>query len=936
MMRLPGSLGVVGRCTFRTTGTFDVRYGSRLVETLTLSNLLGPAIVSRPEAGSNVSLRTLYANVDQDFCDLVRTKLEGTDSSIEVSSTSSIEGARRTLASERIDCLVTAYSLEDGTGIDLTTAVRAEDSDIPIILFTGQGTEAIASESTRAGVTEYIPIRAERDDFDLLARRIKSIGLTARQRRDALQLEDRFRRTLERITDDVYAVDSQWRFDYMNDRMAERVGRDPDTVIGNTLWSEFPSLTGTELEDRFRTAMETRNPISFATFLREPFGENVEIRAFPDGNGLTVFSRQSAEHREGREEPSAFVSLTDSWSSKRENQRLAEEYETLLENSGDAIFLLDVDSTGDELEFRFNRLSPGYETQTGLTTEEVRNETPRAVFGEERGVELESNYRRCVERQEPVSYREELPIAQDARFWETSLAPVIVDGEIVRVIGIARNVTQQVERERTLEETNERLESLIQAAPLTIMEIDSEGTVVLWNEGAEEMFGWSRAEVIGEFNPIVPEDRRAEFLAIRRRAMNGERIRAKEISRKTKGGERLDLLLSVTPLTGPDGDVTSVLAVIEDITNQKRLEARLRSLQETAQQLSHARSVDEIGSIAVDATAEILGFEITGIWEYDDRSDALVPITESQAARDLFGQSPRYDPGGSLAWDAFESGELRVYDDVQMESRRLNEETEIRSEIFVPLGEYGLLSAGSPASQVFSETDVDLFRILGATVEAALARASREAALQRQNERLDQFASVVAHDLRNPLTVATGFLEVAEQSGDSEHFEKVADAHQRIEDLIDDLLTLARGESQNEDAEEIDFETVATTAWGYVDTDEATLGVSDEIPTVAGDAGRLIQVFENLFRNAIEHGGEVERIEIGPLEDSPGFYVEDDGVGIPPDRREEVFKHGVSSTEGGTGFGLSIVADVATAHGWEVGVTDGTTGGALFEFLTDP
>jgi PAS domain S-box-containing protein len=150
--------------------------------------------------------------------------------------------------------------------------------------------------------------------------------------------------------------------------------------------------------------------------------------------------------------------ITERKERERKRRKLAEEYDALLDNSGDAIFLLDVDSTGDDVEFRFARLSPGYETQTGLTTEDVRNETPREVFGDERGAELERKYRRCVDEREPISYQEELDMAEDARFWQTSLAPVVVDGEIVRLVGIARNITDRVERERELQRKNDRLD----------------------------------------------------------------------------------------------------------------------------------------------------------------------------------------------------------------------------------------------------------------------------------------------------------------------------------------------------------------------------------------------------------------------------------------------------------------------------------------------
>jgi signal transduction histidine kinase len=182
------------------------------------------------------------------------------------------------------------------------------------------------------------------------------------------------------------------------------------------------------------------------------------------------------------------------------------------------------------------------------------------------------------------------------------------------------------------------------------------------------------------------------------------------------------------------------------------------------------------------------------------------------------------------------------------------------------------------------------------------------------------------------LTVAINFADIAQETHDQAHFEKVHDAHDRIERLIDDLLTLARGETTITEPAEIHLDAVATEAWGYVDTHEATLELPDETLILTGDDGRLIQLFENLFRNAIEHGGRDVTVTVGQLPDRDGFYVEDDGTGIPPEQQDAVFDHGVTSTADGTGFGLSIVSDIARAHDWSVSVTDGADGGARFEF----
>ena len=81
----------------------------------------------------------------------------------------------------------------------------------------------------------------------------------------------------------------------------------------------------------------------------------------------------------------------------------------------------------------------------------------------------------------------------------------------------------------------------------------------------------------------------------------------------------------------------------------------------------------------------------------------------------------------------------------------------------------------------------------------------------------------------------------------------------------------------------------------------------------------------------MEHGGDVT-VVVGPLVDGEGFFVADDGPGIPEADREAIFDVGVTTRDSGTGVGLSIVETVAEAHGWSVAVTESADGGARFEF----
>lgn len=217
--------------------------------------------------------------------------------------------------------------------------------------------------------------------------------------------------------------------------------------------------------------------------------------------------------------------------------------------------------------------------------------------------------------------------------------------------------------------------------------------------------------------------------------------------------------------------------------------------------------------------------------------------------------------------------------------------------------------------------------------------------LQRQNERLDKFASVVSHDLRNPLGIAEMYLDFARESGDEDDFEAVETALERMDEMIEDLLTMARTETAVETREETNLHDVITRAWETTQTGGLTLDSRlPEDATLEAKPDLLQHVFENLFRNAADHNAPPVTVTVGLLENGSGFYVEDDGDGIPAEHRDEVFDHGYTTDEEGTGFGLSIVTDLVGAHGWSISVTEGSVaptqgeqterGGARFEIST--
>ena len=204
--------------------------------------------------------------------------------------------------------------------------------------------------------------------------------------------------------------------------------------------------------------------------------------------------------------------------------------------------------------------------------------------------------------------------------------------------------------------------------------------------------------------------------------------------------------------------------------------------------------------------------------------------------------------------------------------------------------------------------------------------------LEEKVERLDRFAGIVSHDLQNPLSIIQGHAELARQTGDSKHFDAIENAADRMEEMLSELLKLTREGDLVHERTEIDLAAIAQTVWTDCDMAPATLNIESST-TFRGDRDRLHELFVNLFENARDHSGPAVTIRVGTLDgpEMSGFYVEDDGSGIPADDRNDVFEWGHTTTGDGTGFGLAIVAEIAEAHGWKTDVTASASGGARFE-----
>lgn len=312
-------------------------------------------------------------------------------------------------------------------------------------------------------------------------------------------------------------------------------------------------------------------------------------------------------------------------------------------------------------------------------------------------------------------------------------------------------------------------------------------------------------------------------------------------------------------------------------------------------------------------------FELIGdpVVEFELIDTEPIVRTINPAFNDVFGYDPEAMIGASL-------NEFIVPPEADEEATRFDTRTasgKYNSGVVTRLtadGPRDFLYRGIPYERNESEFGFAIYTDI-------TERNKRKEQLRKQKQRLEEFAEIISHDIRNPLSVAKGRAQML----DHEQAETIMRNLDRIDAIIDDVLTVVWTGQPVETTETVDIESLAEECWNHVETTSATLSIEGRC-SVQADPGRLKQLVENLFRNAIEHGGNGVTITIGKCGKS-GFFVADDGSGIPEENRENVFNRGYSTRTDGTGLGLSIVKSICEAHSWSVDLTESAAGGARFE-----
>ncbi len=505
--------------------------------------------------------------------------------------------------------------------------------------------------------------------------------------------------------------------------------------------------------------------------------------------------------------------------------------------------------------------------------------------------------------------------ADGTTFVEAHSLSTTGNGDLICTV---QDVSDRKERERDLE----RYETIIEALGDPVYTVGADARYEYVNDAYAAMTGYEKDEIVGKHVSFLLDDdsvERGEARIADLLLNDGERQCTYEITVETSDGERIRCEDNLSLLPLEDGEYRGVAGVVRDITERTERKRELEEYETILETIpdevytldaeGYLTKVVPPGNAEVTTTGyapeELVGEHVSLIMDEDDIAAAEAEI------RALLG-----DPDRDHA--SFEMETI-----TKAGERRPNE----NHVAILPPDEDGRFQG-----------------TVGVLRDVA-DRKERERELRAQNERLERFASIVSHDLRNPLNVAEGHLEEARRTCDCDeaHLEEVAWAHDRMGVLIENILTVARERDPQPDPEPIDLAALVESCWDHVDTGTAALRVETDA-VVRADRARLTQLLENLLRNAVDHsdddraranGGDGDRsgvaVTVGDLEGGDGFYVADDGPGIPPDERERVFESGYSSDGDGTGLGLAIVERIATAHGWTATATESAAGGARFE-----
>jgi PAS domain S-box-containing protein len=879
----------------------------------------------------------LHVDDEPGFAEMVSDFLEREAAEIDVDTATSPSEGREKVSENDYSCIVSDYDMPGQNGIEFLETVREEHPQLPFILYTGKGTEEVASDAITAGATDYLQKESGTTQYNVLANRIQNAVEQYRAEQRVANL-DRIRNLVNDVNQALVRAESQadveteiceiisdsdpYLFAWIGSVDPDTKQIEPRAVAGiedgyldaiTITANESPTGQGpggTAIrEDRITIAQNIDDDPEFEPWREEAIERGYRaVAAIPLKHKETLYGElivyANRPHAFDDAEQALLVELGDdiahAFYSLETRSNLREEQE-FIDQSLDA--LNDVFYVGG-MDGTLKRWNSEFAEVTGYTDDEIADMQAADFFPSDEQEKIAEAIDEAltagaatVESCFLIADGERIPYEfTGSRLTDT-------DGNLIGLIGIGRDLTQRKERERQLETLIENLPGMVyrcrnrQGWPMEDVKGNVEELTGYPNEEIE-----SRGAIFGE-KVIHSDDRDDVWRAVQTPLKTGTAFDVTYRIR-TKQGDTKWVRERGQGVGSENGRDEVLEGFVTEITDEKENKQELQAANTVLRTIVEALPM---GVLVEDANREVLmtNDRLFEVFDLPVLSDGLVGRDCRAATREVKDQF------------------VNPAEFIRKTEKQVKERELIKNEEF-ELADGRILERDCiPYSLPAGNAILWLYRDV-------TARKQHEKALQRQNGRLKEFNSVVSHDLRNPLNVAEGYLELAAEECDSDHIDDAANAVERSLSLIDDLLTLARQGERVSEVGTVKLDDVIRGCWQNVETHDATITI-DIHRTISADERQLKQLFENLMRNAVEHSDGDVTVAVGELGAERGFFVADDGPGIADDDRERIFETGYSPNEDGIGFGLKIVQKVADAHGWSIDVTDGQSGGARFE-----
>lgn len=939
------------------------------------------------------NIRVLHVDDEPAFADMTATFLQRENEQFEVTTVTSAGQGLNNLTEQPFDCVVSDYDMPGKKGIEFLRAVREDHGELPFILFTGKGSEEVASDAISAGVTDYLQKKSGTDQYTVLANRIQN----AVDRQRAERARQRNREAIETAKEGISILSEDGQYLYVNEAFADLYGYEPDEMIGEQWQLVYPDTGEVERvnQEILPEVKREGNWHGTTTGLRADGSTFIEDHrlAMTDHGELVCTVREMGEHERALREEQLFV-------------------EQALDALDDVFYVLGTDG-------HLHRWNDRLTAITGYSDDEIDGRHATELVPEDDQNRIVTAIEETLTTGSTVVEAELLTPDDGPIPYEFTVSRLTdSDGDVIGLIGVGRDVAERIEREAQLRDNTARLEALFEESPDLINIHDTDGNIIDPNPQLSERTGYD-VSVLREMNvweldqTITPEEARTFWESID----TGERRRVEGQYRCADGSSfPVEIHLRRLDLEGAD----RFIAIARDITDQKDRERRLEQSEmvfEYAQDamflidvsdseftirrvnpayeretgLSAEQLVEKTPQDVLDAETgaavenryracvdrrEPLTYEeqlpIDGeITTWDTRiAPVIVDGRVSQlvgATRNITGRKERERQLQQYKEIVETTDDITLVVDDSRVVDFVNES--ITEYIDMPVENIEGQPVGDLVEQYVTERDepsrfadalervfaaepgsIDPERLElthrsdgrthtfecqisplivdGETTAAVVTmrdiseRTQRERRLERQNERFDELASAVSHDLQTPISTVKGRLELALQTGEMNHVEKAAEAIDRVDQLRTDLVTTLRTGEIVAETERTGLEPVTDDAWATIDPPQPTSITVEESGQIEADRDAFRRLLENLIHNSIEHGSGDVKIRLGALES--GFYYEDNGTGIDPEHRDEVFTPGFSTKDGseGIGMGMASVRQIVLAHDWCISIDD--------------